>query len=65
MWPAEAHVVRMGDMSYSAAIVEFLAEAIAMHDITWLEEPYRSMIEKPSKIKGIELCRNCSWRARA
>ena len=30
---------RMGDRSYSPAIVEFLAEAIAMHDITWLEEP--------------------------
>ena len=30
---------RMGDSSYSPAIVEFLAEAIAMHDITWLEEP--------------------------
>ena len=30
---------RMGDSSYSAAIVEFLAEAIAMHDVTWLEEP--------------------------
>ena len=32
-------VVANGDSSYSAAIVEFLAEAIAMHDITWLEEP--------------------------
>ncbi len=30
---------RMGDRSYSSAIVEFLAEAIAMHEITWLEEP--------------------------
>ena len=30
---------RMGDASYSSAIVEFLAEAIALHDITWLEEP--------------------------
>lgn len=30
---------RMGDRSYSPAIVEFLAEAIAMHEITWLEEP--------------------------
>ena len=30
---------RMGDRTYSSAIVEFLAEAIAMHDITWLEEP--------------------------
>jgi L-alanine-DL-glutamate epimerase-like enolase superfamily enzyme len=30
---------RMGDRSYSPAIIEFLAEAIAMHDITWLEEP--------------------------
>ena len=30
---------RMGDRTYSPAIVEFLAEAIAMHDITWLEEP--------------------------
>jgi L-alanine-DL-glutamate epimerase-like enolase superfamily enzyme len=30
---------RMGDRSYSPAIVEFLAEAIAMHGITWLEEP--------------------------
>ena len=30
---------RMGDASYSSAIVEFLAEAISMHDITWLEEP--------------------------
>ena len=30
---------RMGKSSYSAAIVEFLAEAIAIHDITWLEEP--------------------------
>lgn len=30
---------RMGDRSYSPAIVGFLAEAIAMHDITWLEEP--------------------------
>ena len=30
---------RMGDYSYSPVIVEFLAEAIAMHGITWLEEP--------------------------
>ena len=30
---------RMGAASYSSAIVEFLAEAISMHDITWLEEP--------------------------
>lgn len=30
---------RMGDRSYSPAIIEFLAEAIAMHEITWLEEP--------------------------
>ncbi|MEC8420260.1 MAG: mandelate racemase/muconate lactonizing enzyme family protein [Verrucomicrobiota bacterium] len=30
---------RMGDASYSSSIVEFLAEAISMHDITWLEEP--------------------------
>ena len=30
---------RMGDNSYSSAIVEFLAEAISSHDITWLEEP--------------------------
>ena len=30
---------RMGDQSYSSAIVDFLAEAISMHDIKWLEEP--------------------------
>ena len=30
---------RMGAKSYSSAIVEFLSEAIAMHGITWLEEP--------------------------
>ena len=30
---------RIGDASYSSSIVEFLAEAISMHDITWLEEP--------------------------
>lgn len=36
----DAHAwFRMGDKSYSAAIVEFLAEAIAMHGITWLEQP--------------------------
>ena len=28
-----------GDANYSSAIVEFLAEAISMHGITWLEEP--------------------------
>ena len=30
---------RMGNASYSSSIVEFLAEAISMHDIKWLEEP--------------------------
>ena len=30
---------RMGDHSYSPAIVELLSEAIAMHGVTWLEEP--------------------------
>ena len=32
---------RMGDKSYSSAIVDFLAEAISIHGITWLEEPLR------------------------
>ena len=31
---------RMGDKSYSSAIVDFLA-AISIHGITWLEEPLR------------------------
>ena len=32
---------RMGDKSYSSTIVDFLAEAISIHGITWMEEPLR------------------------
>jgi D-galactarolactone cycloisomerase len=36
----DAHAWRMmGGKSYSPSIVDFLAEAIAMHGITWLESP--------------------------